>query len=121
MQPSSWWSWLRPRNIVKDHAILREVVRRIIHVAQPDEIILFGSAARGQLRGHSDFDLLVVKSGVADPQRLTRSIHAHLFGIRTPVDVVVATPEDLEQARSKSWTLLGRAQIEGKRIYAADR
>jgi hypothetical protein len=30
--------------------ILDEIVRRIVEVAQPDRIILFGSVARGQIR-----------------------------------------------------------------------
>jgi predicted nucleotidyltransferase len=34
---------------VPDPAILAEVVRRIVEVAHPDRIVLFGSAARGQI------------------------------------------------------------------------
>jgi len=40
------------------------VIRRIVEIAQPEKIILFGSAARGEMGPHSDVDLLVVKSGV---------------------------------------------------------
>lgn len=39
--------------------VLGEIVRRIVAVAEPDRIILFGSAARGQMGPHSDLDLLV--------------------------------------------------------------
>ena len=38
--------------------VLDEIVRRVIEVAQPDRIILFGSAARGQMGPDSDIDLL---------------------------------------------------------------
>ena len=31
-----------------DQAVLDEIVRRIVDVAQPERIILFGSAARGR-------------------------------------------------------------------------
>ena len=47
-----------------DEATLQEIVRRIVQVAQPEKIILFGSAARGEMGPHSDVDLLVIKSGV---------------------------------------------------------
>src|SRR5574337_1246897 len=63
----SMWGRLRrlsPRDVERDRAVLTEVVRRIVQVAQPDQVILFGSAARGRLRPDSDFDLLVIKSGV---------------------------------------------------------
>ena len=37
--------------------VLREIIRRIVVVAQPDRIILFGSAARDEMGPHSDVDL----------------------------------------------------------------
>lgn len=41
-------------------ATLTELVRRIVQTVQPKRIILFGSAARGQMGPHSDLDLLVI-------------------------------------------------------------
>ena len=41
--------------------ILDEVIRRIVKVAQPEQVILFGSTARDETTPHSDIDLLVVK------------------------------------------------------------
>jgi predicted nucleotidyltransferase len=43
--------------------VLDDVVRRIVEVAAPEKIILFGSAARGELGPNSDIDLLVIKGG----------------------------------------------------------
>jgi predicted nucleotidyltransferase len=106
-----WWS---QRDVQRDIATLREVVRRIVEVAEPDQVILFGSAARGQLRPGSDFDLLVVKSGVLDTYELTRYLHAHLFDIRMPIDIIVATPEEIEASRFK---MLGQIYAQGRRMY----
>jgi predicted nucleotidyltransferase len=102
------------RNVRRDIEILREVVRRIIEVAEPEQVILFGSAARGQLRPDSDFDLLVIKSDVEDTRALTRYIHAHLFDIRMPIDIIVATPEEVEASQRK---MLGQIYAQGRRIY----
>jgi uncharacterized protein len=115
--PASWRLYRRPK---PNKEILDEVVRRIVEVAQPDQIILFGSAARGQLRPDSDFDLLVLKSGIADMRELKQKIQIHLFGIPIPIDVLVEKPEKLWAARHKTWTLLGRVAKEGKRIYPAN-
>ena len=46
-----------------DQQTLDDIIRRIVEVAQPEKIILFGSAARGEMNRHSDVDLLVVKEG----------------------------------------------------------
>ena len=102
------------RDVQRDIATLREVVRRIVEVAAPDQVILFGSAARGQLRPGSDFDLLVIKSGVPDTNELIRYLHAHLFDIRMPIDIIVATPEEVEASRFK---MLGTIYEQGRRMY----
>jgi predicted nucleotidyltransferase len=43
-----------------DDSLVREIVRRLLGVARPDRIILFGSAATGPMTRDSDIDLLVV-------------------------------------------------------------
>ena len=42
-----------------DEVVIQEIIRRILTVAQPDRVILFGSAARGDAGPCSDLDLLV--------------------------------------------------------------
>ena len=49
-----------------DAGVLEEIVRRIVEVAGPERIILFGSAARGHVGPNSDVDLLVIKGGQYD-------------------------------------------------------
>ena len=44
-----------------DDTLLGEIVRRVLSVARPDTIILFGSAATGQMTKDSDIDLLIVE------------------------------------------------------------
>ena len=67
--------------------VLDDVVRRIVEVAAPEKIILFGSAARGELGPNSDIDLLVIKGGEYDPGRLAEQIYLHLRGAGAAVDV----------------------------------
>jgi predicted nucleotidyltransferase len=100
--------------------IVEEVVRRVVAVAQPERVIVFGSAARGQAGGESDVDLLVVKAG-ADPLEVARRIYRHLFGVGAAVDVVVVTPEDLERYRQSPALVIKHALAEGKVVYEAER
>ena len=43
-----------------DPEVIEQLVRRIIEIVQPLRIILFGSAARGEMNPDSDIDVLVV-------------------------------------------------------------
>jgi len=106
------------RDVQRDIATLREVVRRIVEAAEPDQVILFGSAARGQLRPNSDFDLLVIKSGVPETNELTSYLYAHLFDIRMPIDIIVTTPEEVRASRFK---MLGRIYTQGRRVYPSSK
>lgn len=102
-----------------DRVLLDEIVRRVVEVAHPNRIILFGSAARGEMGPDSDIDLLVVKSGAAHRGRLEEEIHLSFFGLGASVDVVVATPEDIDIFRDRPGTVIQPALEEGIEVYAA--
>lgn len=109
----------RGTNVGVPQHILDEIVRRVVEVARPDRIILFGSAARGEMGPDSDVDLLVIKSRVPHRRRLAQQIYLNLFGLAVPVGVIVVTPEDIEALRGKVGTIIGPVLAEGKEIYAA--
>ena len=98
---------------------LAEIIRRIVEVAQPEKIILFGSAARGEMGPNSDLDLLVVKQGDFHRGRLTEAIYMRLIGVGQAVDVIVVTPEDVERYRNSQHLVIAPALREGKVVYAA--
>jgi len=98
--------------------ILDEVVKRVVTVAQPEMIILFGSAARGEVGPDSDLDLLVVKSD-ADAPDLMREIYMGLIGVGTAVDAIVISPEDLERYKDSRGLVIREALGEGKVVYQA--
>ncbi len=100
-----------------DPKILTEIIHRIVRVAQPDKIILFGSAARGEMGPDSDLDLLVVKSGVTHRGYLTDTIYENLIGVGQAVDVVVVTPEDIKRYADAFCLVIHPALKEGKVVY----
>ncbi|MBI2072745.1 MAG: nucleotidyltransferase domain-containing protein [Gemmatimonadetes bacterium] len=102
-----------------DPAVLQEIVWRVVEVAQPDRIILFGSAARGEMGPDSDVDLLVIKSGVEHRRRLAQQIYRGLIGVGAPVDVVVVAPEDIERFGHRVGSIIRPALREGREVYAA--
>ncbi|MFQ5794098.1 MAG: winged helix-turn-helix transcriptional regulator [Candidatus Bipolaricaulia bacterium] len=96
---------------------LAEIIQRIVEVAEPEEIILFGSAARGEMGPNSDLDLLVVKAGDYHRGRLTEEIYMSLFGVGQAVDVIVVTPEDVERYRDAFCLVIEPALREGQVVY----
>lgn len=99
--------------------VLQEIIRRIVQVAVPERIILFGSAARGEIGPHSDLDLLVIKSGEFNYGRLVGDIYVNLHGIGQAVDVIVVTPEDVERYRDVPYLVIASALREGREVYRA--
>ncbi len=99
--------------------IIQEVVRRVVEVAQPESIILFGSAARGDMKSNSDLDLLVIKGGEYDQSRLVGDIYRNLHGLGHAVDVLVVTPEQVERYRNTHCLIIAPAIREGREIYHA--
>jgi len=97
---------------------LQEIIRRIVEVAQPERIILFGSAARGEIGPNSDVDVLVVKSGV-HRRKLAMQIYQNMIGVECAVDVVVVTPEDIERYGDSPALVIAPALREGKVVYPA--
>ncbi|MDY7079441.1 MAG: nucleotidyltransferase domain-containing protein [Chloroflexota bacterium] len=97
--------------------VLDKIIQRIVAVAQPEKIIVFGSAARGEMGPNSDIDLLVVKSGV-HRRRLAQEIYMNLIGVGQAVDVVVVTPEDIERYKDSFALVIEPALREGRVVYA---
>ena len=99
-----------------DQSTLDDIVRRIAEVAQPEKIILFGSAARGDMNRHSDIDLLVIKEG-ADALELMGDIYMNLDGVGAAVDAVVVTPDDVERYKDSHAVIVKPALQEGRVVY----
>lgn len=106
----------QPRTV--DPETLDEIVRRIVEVAEPEKIILFGSAARGEMGPHSDIDLLIVKEG-ATPLKLMQEIHMGLYGMTVAVDALVTTPSHLERYKDSHCLVFKPALREGRVIHEA--
>ena len=97
--------------------ILQEIIRRVVEVAHPEKIILFGSAARGKMGPNSDVDLVVVMNTSAHRRRTSQTIYRHLIGVGFAADIVVVTDEDIEQYKDHPGLIIRSALEEGKIVY----
>ena len=105
-------------NTIRDD-ILKEIIKRVVDVAHPERIIMFGSAARGEMGLNSDIDLLVIKDGKFDYYRILGDIYKNLHGVRQAVDVVLVTPKQVEQYRNTHCLVIAPALKDGREVYHA--
>ena len=101
-----------------DQQTLDDIIRRIVEVAQPEKIILFGSAARGDMNRHSDVDLLIIKE-CANPLQLMGQIYQNLHRVGAAVDAVVVTPQAVERYKDSHALVIKPALREGRTVYEA--
>ena len=99
--------------------VLDEVIRRVCSVSSPDRIILFGSAATGQMTRDSDVDVLVLTSEDKPLRQIRAAIRMALFGVGVPVDLVIMRPERFEASKDVIGGLAYPARKTGKVVYDA--
>ena len=102
-----------------DANLIQEIVRRVVEAAHPEKIVLFGSRARGDHRPDSDVDLLIIqRSNIARYRRSVPIYHA-LAGLPIEVDteVMVYTPQEVEEWKGAPAAFVTTALREGKVLY----
>jgi predicted nucleotidyltransferase len=96
---------------------IAELTTRIIEAEQPEKIILFGSYASGTATESSDIDLLVIsRSTLPRPERELR-LTRQLFGSGVPYDLLVLTPEEMEERLRRNGPFIREILSTGQVVY----
>jgi len=91
-----------------------------IRAVQLQKIILFGSHARGAAGSESDLDFLVVWHNPSMPTNREKAIYLRRLlprEIHVPMDLIVMTPEQYQDAISDPRTFTSLISSGGKVIY----
>ena len=104
-----------------DDALLERMVQVIVDEVDPEQVILFGSHARGDARTDSDVDLVVVESTPFGENRSrgveeTRLWRA-LASFHISKDILVYSRDEVDYWRDSLNHVLARALREGKVLY----
>ncbi|GAG25699.1 unnamed protein product [marine sediment metagenome] len=102
-----------------DQELIDEIVRRILTVSRPSRVILFGSAAAGEMTRDSDIDLLVVEDEPGHTRKRSVEVRDALGSVGYPIDVFVITTERFERTKNVIGGIAYPANKYGRAIYEA--
>jgi predicted nucleotidyltransferase len=101
-----------------DEKSILELRDRIAAEFRPQRIIMFGSYAYGTPAEYSDLDLLVIMQYVGSGLRKAVEI-LNRVNPRIPVDLVVRTPEEIQQRIKANDFFLAEILSRGRVLYEA--
>jgi len=96
-----------------------KIISIIVSLASPDQIILFGSYARGDNTKKSDIDLLIVKKSLEKGRKISGLIYKAFLenGIGVPVDLLTIDYNRYTELSSEIGYIYKTIKEEGKVIY----
>jgi predicted nucleotidyltransferase len=97
---------------------LEQIVERLVALASPVRIILFGSNARGEAQAGSDLDLIVVEKDVTERFDEALRLDRALSDFMLPIDLIVVSEAELERYGRVPGTVYYRSLNEGQVLYA---
>ncbi|MEN8443442.1 MAG: nucleotidyltransferase domain-containing protein [Cyanobacteria bacterium J06555_13] len=104
-----------------DPPVLAKMLKVIIEVAQPEQVILFGSRAKGTAKDDSDYDFLIVDAQPFDKNRSRRQqiskISRALAPLRVPTDLLLHSTDEVKYWSHSLNHVIGRALREGSVVY----
>jgi predicted nucleotidyltransferase len=98
-----------------------KIVSLIVSLVSPDQIILFGSCARGDNTEKSDIDLLVVKKDLKNGREINNMLYRAFFEnkITIPVDLISIDYDKYIELNNETGYIYKTIKEQGKILYGA--
>ncbi|HKR05220.1 MAG TPA: nucleotidyltransferase domain-containing protein [Bacteroidia bacterium] len=100
---------------------LNKILPFIVKMTDPEMVLLFGSAARGDHNVHSDADFIVVTKRTFQRQTVHGSIKNYAEEFNIHVDILWCTPDEIEKARQNPVSFLATVHNSAKIVYKKNR
>lgn len=102
--------------MVDDQDIGR-VATQLGTAANATQVILFGSYARGEVKEHSDVDLMIIAESDLPRFKRSRELYKLLRPYPFAMDLVVYTPQEIEKGKKSPLSFVSTVLREGKTLY----
>jgi uncharacterized protein len=100
-----------------DRREIERVAQRLGNAANAEQVILFGSHARGEATEASDVDLLIIAESDLPRFKRSRELYKLLRPHPFSMDVLVYTPQEIERGKRSAASFVSTVLQEGKVLY----
>ncbi len=94
-----------------------QIARSLGKTARAKKVILFGSHALGKAQSDSDVDFLVIAESNLPRHKRSRNLYASFHPYPFPMDILVYTPQEVEQQLKDPSSFVTQALAQGKELY----
>lgn len=94
-----------------------EAIERIVRAVHPDQVLAFGSRARGQARPDSDLDLLVILPLGSEPAEVSANLYEAVGALGFAKDIVVTEAGRFARMRLSLNSVQAEAARDGITLY----
>lgn len=96
---------------------IEALVGRVVERIRPEQVIVFGSYAKGTAHPGSDLDLCVIADTPLPPARRADTLRPLLETFLVPVDVHVHTLEEVREYGKEPYSFLNSVLMSGIVVY----
>ena len=96
-----------------------KIIPLIVSLVSPDQIMLFGSYARGDNTEKSDIDLLIIKKGLKKGREINNILYRAFYEnkINIPIDLISIDYDKYNKLKNEMGFVYKTIAKEGKLIY----
>ena len=107
--------------MIENVPFIDKIVPMIVSLASPDQIILFGSYARGDYTDKSDIDLLIIKKDLKNGREINNILYRAFFEnkIEVPIDLISVDYNRYKELNNTIGYIYKTIKEEGRILYGA--
>jgi predicted nucleotidyltransferase len=96
-----------------------KIIPLIVSLVSPDQIVLFGSYARGENTKKSDIDLLIIKKDLKSDREINNLLYRAFFDnkINVPIDLISIDYNKYNELNNKIGYIYKTIKEQGKVLY----
>ena len=98
---------------------IRQVAFQLGTAANANQVILFGSYARGDANENSDVDFMIITESDLPRYKRSRELYKIFKPYPFGMDLIVYTPQEIEKAKKSPISFVSNVLREGKTLYTS--
>ena len=112
-------AWLKIMVMDIKVPLIDEIIPLIVTLVSPDQIVLFGSYARGDNKENSDIDLLIIKKNLINEREMNNKLYKAFFEnkINIPIDLISIDYSKYMELNNEIGYIYKTIKEQGKIIY----